>query len=172
MKNPSIFFLNIPLLSLLFKRPSTPTPGFLPHAIFLYEWVSLPFIVGLIILSRLCYYRQLIVFMVSILTLESALLDISEKQASIDLRSAQMTIFYAGQVLVVDNLPAANAKEVMQLASKYNNVNKMAENCCRNSKPSASSSIQAKENQTQTQPLDSGNFYWSPRTMYYMFGIV
>ncbi|XP_074330907.1 jasmonate ZIM domain-containing protein 1-like isoform X2 [Apium graveolens] len=67
----------------------------------------------------------------------------SEKQAAIDLRSAQMTIFYAGQVLVVDNLPAANAKEVMRLASKFNNVNRTTENCCRNSK----------ENQTQT--LDS-----------------
>lgn len=70
----------------------------------------------------------------------------SEKQASIDLRSAQMTIFYAGQVLVVDNLPAANAKEVMQLASKYNYVNKTADNCCGNSNPSA---------ENQTQPLDS-----------------
>lgn len=84
---------------------------------------------------------------------------ISEKQASIDPMTAQMTIFYAGQVLVVDNLPAANAKEVMQLASKYNNVNKSDDNFCNKLRPSASASIQAKENQTQTQPLDSGNFY-------------
>lgn len=69
-----------------------------------------------------------------------------------------MTIFYAGQVLVVDNLPAANAKEVLQLASKYNDVNKTTDNRCGNSKLSASTSIQAKENQKQTPPLDSGNF--------------
>ncbi|KAK1375894.1 Tify domain-containing protein [Heracleum sosnowskyi] len=80
----------------------------------------------------------------------------SEKQASIDLGSAQMTIFYGGQVLVVDNLPAANAKEVMQLASKYSHVNTTADNHCGNSNPSASTTcIQAKENQMQAQPLDS-----------------
>ncbi|WOG89407.1 hypothetical protein DCAR_0208645 [Daucus carota subsp. sativus] len=76
-----------------------------------------------------------------------------EKQASIDTRTAQMTIFYAGQVLVVDNLPAANAKEVMQLASKYNNANKAADNFCGTSKPSASATIQARDN--QAQPPDS-----------------
>ncbi|XP_017232970.1 protein TIFY 10A isoform X2 [Daucus carota subsp. sativus] len=83
----------------------------------------------------------------------TTLQDSSEKQASIDTRTAQMTIFYAGQVLVVDNLPAANAKEVMQLASKYNNANKAADNFCGTSKPSASATIQARDN--QAQPPDS-----------------
>lgn len=84
-----------------------------------------------------------------------ALTTLQEEAINTTSRSSQMTIFYAGQVLVVDNLPAANAKEVLQLASKYNNVNKTADNCCGNSKPSASTSIQPKENQTQMQPLDS-----------------
>ncbi|KAJ8505132.1 hypothetical protein OPV22_006018 [Ensete ventricosum] len=38
--------------------------------------------------------------------------------ASIEPKTAQLTIFYCGRVLVIDNLPADEAKDLMQLGSR------------------------------------------------------
>ncbi|KAL3642878.1 hypothetical protein CASFOL_013693 [Castilleja foliolosa] len=48
---------------------------------------------------------------------QQALVDSDETQ-----KSAQMTIFYAGQVIVFDNFPADKANDIMNLASKSSTV--------------------------------------------------
>uniref|UniRef100_M1CUQ2 Protein TIFY n=1 Tax=Solanum tuberosum TaxID=4113 RepID=M1CUQ2_SOLTU len=73
---------------------------------------------------------------------------------------AQMTIFYAGQVIVFNDFPADKAKEIMLMAStsKGNNTHKQLESGADLVVPSfGKTSIQ--ENQMPNQPIVSGNSF-------------
>ncbi|WOH04090.1 hypothetical protein DCAR_0623496 [Daucus carota subsp. sativus] len=76
-----------------------------------------------------------------------------------EVKNGQMTIIYAGQVLVFDDFSAVKANEVMQLASKYVNASKVVENpsnsmAFASSMGSISGSVEAQnEIKQQAQPI-------------------
>lgn len=92
------------------------------------------------------------------------------EQAESEPKDGQMTIFYGGQVLVVDDISAVKAQQVMQLASKSvspvktstgfvipsSNTTKFVENRG-NSVSSASGSVESSQNEIkqQWQPIVS-----------------
>ncbi|KAL1811365.1 protein TIFY 10A [Daucus carota subsp. sativus] len=83
----------------------------------------------------------------------------SREKNETEVKNGQMTIIYAGQVLVFDDFSAVKANEVMQLASKYVNASKVVENpsnsmAFASSMGSISGSVEAQnEIKQQAQPI-------------------